>query len=317
MKAAIYRQYGDPDVLTIEHIDKTTINDKQVLVKVYASSVNPVDWKVRRGDLKLVSGNHFPNTMGCDFAGKIEALGNDVSAYKPGDEVYGTISPVKGGAYAEYLAADLDEVAIKPASMSFAEAATIPTVGLTALQGLVQLAKISPGHQVLINGCSGGVGIMAIQIAKIYGAEVTGVCSEAGFTISKKMGADKLINYKETDVLEIENRFEIVFDVVANLNFGEAKKLLKKEGIFVTTQPNPKTFLPNEIKSWLGTKKYKFVIARPGTEDLNTLRALIEQGKLKTVIDKSFSLEEIGEAHSYSETMRAKGKIAIIINSHS
>lgn len=316
MKAAIYRQYGEPDVLKIEHIDKPTISDNQVLVKVFASSVNPVDWKVRQGDLKIVSGRHSPHTLGCDFAGKIEALGKDVSDYKLGDEVYGTINPVKGGAYAEYLAANLDQVAIMPANMSFAEAATIPTVGLTALQGLVEEAKISPGHQVLINGCSGGVGIMAIQIAKIYGAEVTGVCSEAGFAISRQMGADKLINYKETDVMEIEERFDIVFDVVANQNFGEVKKLLKKEGIFVTTQPNPKTFLPNEIKSWLGTKKYKFIVVRPSTEDLNTLRALIEQGKLKTVIDKTFSLEEIDKAHAYSETMRAKGKIVITINSH-
>lgn len=315
MKAVIYRQYGGIEVLETEILEKPEINDNQLLVAVHASSVNPIDWKVRRGDIKIVSGSNFPNRLGCDFAGKVAALGKNISGYKIGDGVYGTIDPVKGGAYAEYLSVDPDNVAIKPANMSFEEAATVPTVGLTALQGLTKKAKIQPDDQVLINGCSGGVGIMAIQVAKIYGAAVTGVCSEKGFAISRKMGADHLINYQDEELLETEQRFDIFFDVVANQNFIKAKKLLKKHGTFVTTEPSPKTFIQSEVDSLLSSKKFKFIVVRPYTEDLNTLRELIERGKLTTVIDKTFSLEEIKAAHAYGETMRTKGKIAISINS--
>lgn len=314
MKAVIYRQYGGIEVLETETIEKPTINDNQLLVEVHASSVNPIDWKVRQGEIKIVSGINFPNMLGCDFAGKVAALGKNVSGYKVGDAVYGTIDPVKGGAYAEYLSVDPDHVAIKPANMSFEEAATVPTVGLSALEGLVYQAKIKPGDQILINGCSGGVGIMAIQLAKIYEATVTGVCSEKGFAISRKMGADHLINYEEEELLETEQRFDIVFDVVANQTFTKAKKLLKKHGAFVTTKPSPKTFIQSEVDSLFSSKKFKFILVRPNTEDLNTLRELIERGKLITVIDKTFSLKEIRAAHAYGETMRTKGKIAISIN---
>ena len=315
MKAVIYRQYGGIEVLEIETMEKPKINDNQLLIRVHASSVNPIDWKVRRGDIKIVSGRNFPHKLGCDFAGEVAALGKNVSGYKMGDAVYGTIDPVKGGAYAEYLPVDPDHVAIKPANMSFEEAATIPTVGLTALQGLMHQTKIKPGDQLLINGCSGGVGIMAIQIAKIYGAAVSGVCSEKGFAISRKMGVDQLINYEDEDLLETEERFDIFFDVIANQNFTKAKKLLKKHGTFVTTKPSPKTFIQSEVDSLFTSKKFKFILAHPNTEDLNTLRELIERGKLTTVIDKTFSLEEIRAAHAYGETMRTKGKIAISINS--
>lgn len=314
MKAVIYRQYGGIEVLEIESMEKPKINDNQLLVAVHASSVNPIDWKIRRGDIKIVSGINFPNKLGCDFAGEVAALGKNVSGYKIGDAVYGTIDPAEGGAYAEYLAVSPDNVAVKPANMSFEQAATMPTVGLTALQGLTHQAKIKPGDQVLINGCSGGVGIMAVQIAKIYGTEATGVCSEKGFAISRKMGADKLINYHEDKLLETKERFDIFFDVVANQNFTKAKKLLKKHGTFVTTKPSPKTFIQSEVDSLFSSKKFKFILAHPNTEDLNTLRELIERGKLTTVIDKTFSLEEIKAAHAYGETMRTKGKVAISIN---
>jgi len=315
MKSVVYHQYGSAEVLEIEEVEQPKIDDNQLLVKVHASSVNPIDWKVRQGYLKLMSGHDFPNKLGCDFAGTVADIGKNVSGYYIGDEVYGTIDPVKGGAYGEYLVADLDQVAIKPANMNFEEAASVPTVGLTAWQGLVEKAKISPGHKVLINGCSGGVGIMAIQIAKAYEAEVTGVCSENGFALSKKMGADQLINYHEQDLMEITERYDIFFDVIANQNFSNAKKLLKKGGTFVTTKPSPQKFIPNAINSWFSSKKFSFVLALSSTENLNTLRELIERGKLVTQIDKTFPLEEIKAAHAYSETMRTKGKIAISMNS--
>lgn len=198
--------------------------------------------------------------------------------------------------------------------MSFEEAATVPTVALTALQSLVHTAHINSSDKILINGCSGGVGIMAIQIAKAFGASVTGICSKPGFEVSKKMGVDKLIDYEETCFKDIDEKFDIIFDVAANQKFADAKKLLTPRGIFMTTSPGAKLFLRSFFTVIFGTKRLIVTTVKINTEDLNIIREWIERGKLLTEIDKVYLLSEIQQAHAYSESRRVKGKIAIKID---
>ncbi|MFO8038876.1 MAG: NAD(P)-dependent alcohol dehydrogenase [Sodalinema sp.] len=196
MKAILIDRYGNPDVLEYRDRDLPVAKGDHVLVKIMASSVNPVDWKVRRGDFGLVSGFNFPKALGSDVAGIVEAVGDDVETLQPGDEVFGFISPLEGGAYAEYLIIPAENLAAKPTRLSFAEAAAVPLAGLTAMQSLLDLGELRPGLSVLINGASGGVGSLAVQIAKAFEANVTGVCSASNQDLVSQLGADQVIDYE-------------------------------------------------------------------------------------------------------------------------
>ncbi|MDP3297972.1 MAG: NAD(P)-dependent alcohol dehydrogenase [Thermodesulfovibrionia bacterium] len=313
MKAVVINRYGAADVLEYREVEKPAINDDEILVEVYASSVNPVDWKVRQGHLKVITGRKFPRILGCDFAGRIADVGGDIKNYKTGDEVFGMVSALQGGAYAEYVRVRPKNISAKPKNLNFEQAAAVPLAGLTALQSLRRLGKIKQGNRVLINGCSGGVGSCAVQIAKSFGAQVTGICSAKNIEFSKNLGADNIIDYTRENILERNETYDIFFDAVANQSFPQIKKLLTKHGIYITTLPSSIEFIMSMLTSLSRGKKLKAIFVKPDAGDLDYLKNLIENNKLHPAIDKSFVLSDVRQAHLYSETGRVRGKITLRI----
>lgn len=313
MKAVSIEKYGGPEVLKYTDHPIPQIDNDELLIQVKASSVNPVDWKVRKGLLKFLPGQKLPKVLGGDIAGIVEKVGKNISEFKPGDEVYGLISAIKGGAYAEFAVAKQQQISLKPKTLSFEEAAIIPLAALTAYQGLNRVGKINTGENVIINGCSGGVGHFAIQIAKAMGVEVTGVCSTKNVIFSKKLGADNIIDYTKEDLFDENIKYDIFFDAVAKQSFKNVKKYLKKGGRYITTLPSFGVIL-NPITGILSTKSAKMSNVTTNAEDIRFLSELIKSKKLKVHIDKTYQLHEIQEAHRHSETGRVVGKLALTIN---
>ncbi|WP_414563658.1 MULTISPECIES: NAD(P)-dependent alcohol dehydrogenase [unclassified Anabaena] len=313
MKAVVLRRYGSAEVLRYEDVTQPQIKPDQVLVKVHASSVNPIDWKTRKGMLSLLTGNKFPMILGFDVAGEVIAVGSQVTHFQPGDAVYGSTS-FPGGAYAEFAAVPENIIAPKPANLSYEEAATVPLAALTALQALRDLGNITSGQTVLINGAAGGVGMFAVQIAKALGTEVTGVCSSKNLEFVKFLGADIVIDYTQQDFTEDNVQYDIIFDAVAKRSLSSCKRVLKPQGIYISTLPTPEVLLQSVLTAFLPGQKAKFVLQKPNTQDLLYMKELIEAGKVRTVIDRSFPLAELAAAHTYSESERAVGKIAIAIH---
>lgn len=313
MKAIAIRGYGSADVLQYEDLPTPKIKSDQLLVKVHAASVNPVDWKIRQGMLQLITGYSFPKILGFDLSGEVVEVGSDVTRFKPGDLIYGCLSVAFGGAYAEYAAVPEKVVAMKPGNMTFEEAASLPVAAGTSLQALRDLGNIQPLQSVLVNGASGGVGIFAVQLAKIFGAEVTAVCSSKNFDLVKSLGADRLIDYKQQNFTQDAARYDIIFDAVAKESFSSCKEVLKPNGIYITTLPTPDIFVQGALTALIPGKKAKFILLNSNTEDFTYLKDLIEAGKMRTVIDRTVPLQELAAAHTYSETERTVGKIAIAI----
>ena len=310
MKAAIIDRYGSTEVLQIKEVEKHQIEPEQMLVKVHASSVNPIDWKIRKGLLKNRSGNEFPMLLGYDVLGEVIEVGDYATAYPtdrinefhPGALIYARLDQSTGGAYAEYAAVSKRVAAAKPNNMTHEEAATVPLAAMIALQALENKGKIKARQKVLTNGASGGVGIFAVQIAKALGAEVTGVCSGSNVEMVKSLGADRVINYKEQDFTEDKVEYDIVFDVVGKSTPPECKSVMKPDGVYITTQPTP----DEKSKKWqqklMPNQKAKVIMLQSNAEDLVYLTKQIEAGKIKTVIDRTYPLLEIADAHAYSET---------------
>ncbi|MBH8574806.1 NAD(P)-dependent alcohol dehydrogenase [Nostocaceae cyanobacterium CENA369] len=312
MKAVIIRQYGSAEVLHYEDVERPQIKPDRLLIKIHASSVNGIDWKIRKGMMKFITGNKFPKILGFDLAGEVVEVGSEVTRFKTGDSVYGSAS-FPGGGYAEYAAVPENLVALKPANLSYEEAATVPLVAMTALQALRNQGNIQAGQAVLINGASGGVGIFAVQIAKALGAEVTGVCSTKNLDLVKSLGADRVIDYKQQDFTEDTAKYDIIFDAVGKRSLSATKKVLKPKGIYVTTLPSPEVLVQAALTAFLPGQKAKLVFEKANAEDLDYLKGLIEAGKIRTVIDRTYPLQELAAAHAYSESERAVGKIAIAI----
>ncbi len=313
MKAAIIDRYGSTEVLQIKEIAKPQIESDQMLVKVHASSINPIDWKIRKGMLKKRSGNQFPMLLGYDVSGEVIEVGDRINEFHSGDLIYARLDQSTGGAYAEYAAVSQRVAAAKPKNMTHEEAATVPLAAMTALQALENKGNIAAGEKVLINGASGGVGIFAVQIAKALKAEVTAVCSGSNVEMVKSLGADRVIDYKQQDFTEDNVEYDIVFDVVGNRIPSECKSVLKPDGVYITTQPTP----DDQLKEWkqklMPNQKAEVIMLQSNTADLVYLTRQIEAGKIKTVIDRTYPLSEIAAAHAYSETEHAAGKIAIAI----
>ncbi len=313
MKAVVMRKYGTPDVLEIANISRPQIDDSQVLVEVYASSVNPVDWKIRKGNLKLFMRKKLPCILGGDIAGRVVEVGNKVQFFRVGDEVFGKIDISKNGAYAEYVATSASHLALKPQNMNFEEAATLPLAGLTALQALRNMGGIRKGMNVLINGCSGGVGSFAVQLAKAYGCKVTGVCSNRNMQFAKDLGADRVIDYTQQDIVSLQEEYDIFFDVVGNQEYSKVKHILQRGGVFVTTLPSFNILLLGSIHNLISSRKMKEIFVKESKEDLEILADFVDAGLLKTHIDKSYDLIDVAEAHQYSETGRVVGKLSLKI----
>ncbi|BAY29822.1 alcohol dehydrogenase zinc-binding domain-containing protein [Nostoc carneum NIES-2107] len=312
MKAVVIRRYGSAEVLQYEDVEQPTIKPDQLLVKIHASSVNPVDWKIRQGMLRSLIWKKFPMILGFDLAGEVVEIGSAVKGFQPGDAIYGSTA-LPGGAYAEFTAVSANLVAPKPTNLSYEQAAVVPLAALTALQALRDQGNIQPGQSVLINGAAGGVGIFAVQIAKTFGTEVTGVCSTKNLDMVKSLGADKVIDYTQQDFTKDTSSYDIIFDVVGKRSPTDCKRVLKPNGVYITTLPSAESFVQSIVTTFLPGKKVKFIIEKPNTKDLLYLKDLIEAGKIRIVIHRTYQLQELAAAHTESETERAVGKIAITV----
>jgi len=320
MKAIVYRCYGSPDILEFADVEKPAPADDEVLVKVHAASVNPLDWHYMRGSpyiMRLGTGIGAPQDtrLGVDFAGTVEAVGKDVTRFMPGDEVFGG----RNGAFAEYVIVPEDRaLALKPANVTFEQAASTPIAGLTALQALRDKGKLERGQKVLINGASGGVGTFAVQIAKSFGAEVTGVCSTRNIEMVRSLGADHVIDYTQDDYTQHDKRYDLIIDMVGNHSLLANRKVLVSNGILVMVggaKGNWIAPLMNPIKALLLSpfvdQELVLILARLRQDDLTVLGELMQAGKVTPVIDRRYRLSEVPAAIRYSEEGHARGKIVI------
>ena len=324
MKAIVYRAYGSPDVLKLEDVERPTPADNEVLVKVHAASVNPLDWHYMRGTpyiVRMDAGLRKPKVtrLGVDYAGTVEAVGKNVTQFKPGDEVFGG----RSGAFAQYLAAREDRaIVLKPANLTFEQAASVPVAAVTALQALRDKGKIQPGQKVLINGASGGVGTFAVQIAKSFGADVTGVCSTRNVDMVRSIGADHVIDYTREDFIQSGQRYDLILDMVGNHSLLEYRRVLNPKGIFVVVGgPSNGNWigpLAGPIQAFLlspfVSQTFVPFLAQLNKEDLTVLRDLIQAGKVTPVIDRRYSLTEIPAAIRYLEEGHARGKVVISLD---
>jgi NADPH:quinone reductase-like Zn-dependent oxidoreductase len=317
MKAVVYYNYGSPDVLKCEEIEKPTAGDNEVLIKVRAASVNPLDRFFMRGTpiVRILPGLRKPKVtrLGVDVAGQVEAVGRNVTQFKPGDEVFG----VCRGAFAEYVCAVEDKLALKPANISFEDAAAVPVAALTALQGLRDKGRIQPGHKVLVDGASGGVGTFAVQIAKSFGAEVTAVCSTRNVDTARSLGADHVIDYTREDFTQSGQRYDLILGANAYHSIFDYRRALSRNGIFVMVGGGwiqiLQAMLLGPFLSRIGSKKMRFFIAKINTKDLDFLKDLLEAGKVVPVIDRRYPLSDVAEALRYLEEGHAQGKVVITV----
>jgi len=324
MKAIIIDRYGAPEVLRLEEVDKPVAGDGQVLVRVRASSVNPYDWHFLTGRPKLFrpafGGLRRPKyrILGADLAGQVEAVGPGVTRFVNGDEVYGLTT---AGAYAEYVAVAEAGLAPRPVNLTFEQAAAVPLAGGTALQAIRDRGRVQPGQKVLINGASGGVGTFAVQIAKADGAEVTGVCSTANVEMVRSIGADHVIDYTHDDFASQPHRYDLLLDNVGNRSLTEYRRALQPKGVYLASHGQPEHtwlgpiwFLARMalLSPFVGQKLTSFT-AHPRTEDLHTLKGLIEGGTVTPVIDRAYPLAEVPEAFRYLEQWHVRGKVVITV----
>ena len=320
MKAIVCTQYGSPDILRLKEVEKPAPKDDEVLVTIHAASANPLDWHLMRGSpflARLGGGLRKPKDprLGVDIAGRVEAVGNNVTRFLPGNEVFGT---VKGG-FAEYACAREDRLALKPTNISFEEAAAAPVVAFTALQGLRDKGKIQHGQKVLVNGASGGVGTFAVQIAKSFGTEVTGVCSTRNLDMVRSIGADHVIDYTREDFTKNGQRYDQIYDAVGNRSVSDYKRALRPQGIcviagFSTLSRLFEHVVLGSLLSTTGNKRIGLMgLAKPNQKDLVFVKELLESGKVVPVIDRRYPLSETAEAIRYLEGRHARGKVIITV----
>ena len=312
MKAVFINQYGSAELLQYADVEKPQIKSDQMLVKVHASSVNPIDWKIRSGIIQLLTGYNFPLILGFDVAGVVEEVGNSVTGFQAGDSIYAFLDSLPGGAYAEYAAVSERAACLLPNTMSYEQAAAVPLAALTALQALRDSGEIQPGQQVLINGASGGVGSFAVQIAKALETEVTAVCSTKNVELVETLGADYVIDYTQKDFTQDTKQYDIILDAVAKESFSRCQNILKPNGIYVTTLPALDTFVQGLLTFLVPGKTAKFMLANSSGKDLAFLKNLIEANKLRSIIAKTYPLSELAAAHEESEQGRVVGKLVIL-----
>ena len=327
MKAVRYHRYGGPDVLELQEVDTPAAGDGELLVRVRAASVNPLDWHFMRGApylVRMMAGLSRPkpsaSRLGADMAGSVEAVGQDVTGFQPGDEVFGGLE--ERGTLAEYISVRADAVVLqKPAGLTFEQAAAVPVAAFTALQALRDKGRVQPGQKVLVNGASGGVGTFAVQIAKALGAEVTGVCSTANVGMVASIGADHVVDYTREDFTRAERRYDLLIDIAGNRSLAETRRVLAPKGALVVVGG------PNKGR-WIGpfgrtirmllqspavSQRMVSFLAHQNRDDLAVLRELLDAGKVTPVIDRAYRLNQVAEAVRYLETGHARGKVVITV----
>ena len=323
MKAIVQTEYGSPDVLSLQEVDKPVVIDNAVLVQVRATSVNAADWHLMRGDpflTRLMFGGILKpkiKILGMDIAGWVEAVGKDVTQFHVGDEVFGDLSECGFGSFAEYACATEAALSLKPKNISFEQAATVPGAALTALQGLRDCGRVQSGQKVLINGASGGVGSFAVQIAKALGAEVTAVCSTNKMEMVRSIGADHIIDYTQADVTKNGRQYDLILDAAAYRSVFDYASILKPEGTYVLIGGSIsrlfQVLLFGSIISRIMRRKLKCLMVKPDRSDLVILKDLIEAGKVMPFIDRTYSLSEVPMAIRQLEQRQVRGKIAISV----
>jgi NADPH:quinone reductase-like Zn-dependent oxidoreductase len=321
MKAAVYARYGPPDVVQITDVEKPIPKDNEVLIKVRAASVNPYDWHFMRGEpypVRIAARRlrkPMDTRLGADVAGEVEAVGRKVTQFKPGDAVFGLCK----GAFAEYACAPEAKLFAKPNNVTFEQAASVPIAAFTALQGLRDKGHIQPGYKVLINGAAGGVGTFAVQIAKSFGSDVTGVCSTRNVEMVRSIGADQVIDYTQQDFTKGAQRYDLILDCVGNHSLSACRHILNPKGIYIQVGgPTGRwmiglaaRLIKALVLSWFVSQKLVMVGAKSNEEDLTILHDLMKAGKVTPVIGKRYSLSEVPEAIRYLETGHARGKVVI------
>jgi len=323
MKAIVYTQYGSPDVLHLQELEKPAPLEDEVLLKVQAASLNAYDWHMLTADIflvRLVAGLLKPNNtlIGADIAGRVEAVGRNVTQFQPGDEVFGQARHAVGGC-AEYVCARENALALKPANCTFDEAAAVPMAGFTALQGLRDQGQIQAGQKVLINGAAGGVGTFAVQIAKVFGAEVSAVCSTRNLEMARSIGADHVIDYTQEDFTKNGQRYDLIFAANGYHSIFDYRRALTPAGVYVMAGGAvPQMFQALTLGPWLtksGGQKMGALSAKVSQSDLVFLKGLLETGKIKSVIDRRYPLSEVPEALRYLGAGHARGKVVITVGS--
>jgi NADPH:quinone reductase-like Zn-dependent oxidoreductase len=324
MKAAVYSRYGPPEVVQISDVEKPVPGDDEVLIKVRAASVNPADWHFIRGQPYLfrmmMGGLRRPKVtrVGLDVAGQVEAVGRNVTQFKPGDEVFGSCR----GAFAKYACTSQSRLAMKPDNVTFEQAASVPIAALTALQGLRDKAHIQPGQKVLINGAAGGVGTFAVQIAKWLGADATGVCSTRNVDTVRSIGADRVIDYTKQDFTKSEQRYDVILDLAASRSLLACRRVLNPKGIYIGAGIAPGASMIGVVVRWitaatvlsrLVSQKFVMFVTRSTKVDLTTMYELMKAGKVTPVIDRRYRLSESPAAIRYLEEGHARGKVVIVL----
>ena len=328
MKAAIYTRYGPPEVVQIADVEKPVPKDHEVLIRVCAAAVNPYDWHFMRGEpypVRIAAGGlrkPKDSRLGADVAGEIEAAGKNITQFKLGDAVFGSCK----GAFAEYACASESNLALKPDNVTFEQAASVPIAAFTALQGfrrggLTKDGKVHTGQKILINGAAGGVGTFAVQIAKSFGADVTGVCSTKNVEMVRSIGADQVVDYTQEDFTKSSRRYDVILDCVGNHSFSECRRVMNPRGIYVGAGGTSDNWMIGPLTralkalalSWFVSQKQVMVLAKPSKEDLTIMAELMAIGKVTPVIDRRYSLREVPEAVRYLEAGHARGKVVITV----
>jgi NADPH:quinone reductase-like Zn-dependent oxidoreductase len=326
MKAIVYHQYGSPDVLRLEEIEKPTAGDNEVVIKVRAAALNPSDWHFMRGLpylVRIIAGLRKPKVtrLGFDVAGEVEAVGRNVTQFKPGDAVFGGCAGALAGSFAEYACASESALARKPDNVTFGQAAAVPMGALTALQGLRDKGHIQPGHTVVVNGAAGGVGSFGVQIAKAFGAEVTGVCSTRNMEMVRSIGAGRVIDYTQEDFTDGGQRYDLILDTVGNRSLSACRRALNPKGILVMAGGQADRWMIGPLArafwagllSRFGSQKLVGLLTRSSKEDLGIVQELIASGKVTPVVDRTYKLSEVPEAIRYLEEGHARGKVVIAV----
>lgn len=311
MKAVLFERYGPPSVLSLGEAARPPCRAGELLVRIHAAGVNPKDCLVRKGKFRWFTGRRFPQGLGHDFAGTLERVGRGVGGFQAGDAVFGMTNGWKGRTYAEFATVSPSETALKPAELTFEEAAAVPLAAQTALQALRDLGRLAPGGRVMINGASGGVGTFAVQVARILGAEVTAICSGRNADLVRRLGAERVIDYQREDLRDHPEPIDLFFDVFGNRRFPDIRPLLTSRGCFIATVPGL-PILKWGLVSRLGAgPRARLVVVQSRASDLQTLAGWIAARRLVPVVDRTFPLEDVRQAHAYIETKRARGKVVL------
>ncbi|NVO03926.1 MAG: NAD(P)-dependent alcohol dehydrogenase [Bacteroidetes bacterium] len=314
MKTINYNKYGSQDEMYWADLVIPKPITNQILVNVKAISLNPIDWKIRKGEMKLFINKKFPKGIGTDFSGIVENVGSKLSKFKEGDEVFGWLPYKMAGSVSEFVIADEGLTVKKPANMSFAEASTLPMACIASITALVDGGKIKKGMNVLINGCTGGVGQFAVMIAKTHGAIVTGTCNTSSNESAKQIGVDHIIDYSKVNVLKGNKKFDIIFDTVGNLKLGESKIIMNSYSIFLELNPNPINLIFGSVKNIFTGKKVKSIIAKASPEKMETIKKLATEGKLNPIISKEYIFDNALEAYKNLENGEKNIGKTVIIN---